>query len=267
MENVGEKIKQIRIKFEEELLGESPQFHPIDIERVRCEDWQIARYIINCNGDIDEAFRSLKRTLVWKNEIGLHRIDENYFPTEFYELYKVEKYGTDKCGRMIFTESFAKQRHYNELEQCFQLMVAVSMEKMDRLAGERGMTYVGDFTNTPIYRMDIGLARYRVDCLNNHFPLLAKKIILNNVPFVLKPILRLIVSFMAKNVENIVQYTTSDQLQTLIDWKYIPFEFGGPRNKRYYPLGTVPFHVCYTRFSVKPSFVQYFYRSNNLTLN
>jgi len=93
-----EKIAEIRFRFESELNAAptTVQYNPIDIARVRTEDWQVLRYLLDANGDVKSAYRNLLNTLEWKQSFGLHKLNEQYFATEFYELYKVEKFGEDR---------------------------------------------------------------------------------------------------------------------------------------------------------------------------
>ena len=294
--NIEHQIMQIRQQFENELLAskikedfsnKSPnynsqksnqhqqqRFHPIDVKRVRKEDWQIRRYLVDrdINGDVDQAYCRLIETLEWKQQFGVHRLTESYWPTEFYQLYKLEKYGTDRDGRLVFTECFTRQRHYTELEQCFQQLIAVSLETMDRMSGELGMCYLADFTNIPIHSLDIGLARFRVQTIVRHYPGLARRIILHNVPLLLKPILRMAIlmgSMATQAIREAVVYSTSSSfsigsLEQYIDAEVLHQDIGGKRTKRHYPNGTISFRICYARFSVKPAFVDYFYRFNRL---
>lgn len=43
---MSEKIILIRSRFEEELKKNSSLYDPVDIKRVRTEDWQIQRYLL-----------------------------------------------------------------------------------------------------------------------------------------------------------------------------------------------------------------------------
>ena len=280
------KIQEIRARFEAELQTNSltvhQSFHPVDIERVKGEDWQIERYLLEANGNVDVAYSSLIRTLTWKASFGggVHNSTEADFPSEFYHLYGVEKLNcsgsgdlSDLYGRPIFMESFKRQRRFAQLETAFQRLVAVSMETMDRITfgtggndKKEGMCYLGDFTGTPLTSLDVSLAKFRVELLNDHYPLLARRIILHNVPYLLKPVLKMIIATCLRpSIRQAVVFTSStEQLQEYISLEVLPVELGGRRAKRSYPQGTVPLRKCYERFGLKEDFVEYYLKCNDV---
>ncbi|KAH9409349.1 Motile sperm domain-containing protein 2, partial [Tyrophagus putrescentiae] len=266
------KIQEIRARFEAELQkktsagGHHQSFHPVDIERVKGEDWQIERYLLEANGNVDVAYSSLIRTLTWKASFGggVHNSTEADFPSEFYHLYGVEKLNgsgdlSDLYGRPIFMESFKRQRRFAQLETAFQRLVAVSMETMDRITFGTG----GNDEKEGI--LDVSLAKFRVELLNDHYPLLARRIILHNVPYLLKPVLKMIIATCLRpSIRQAVVFTSStEQLQEYISLEVLPVELGGQRTRRSYPQGTVPLRKCYERFGLKEDFVEYYLKCNN----
>ena len=291
MENIQKKIAQIRQMFEQELLNNdnnnnnyheqkgnnslcsssssSTLYHPVDLDRVRCEDWQIQRYLIDCVGDVQEAYHCLLRTLQWKKKFGVHELSITDFPSEFYQLFKIEDNttaGTDPDGLPIFTEYFASQRCYPELQQCFRQLIVAWIERMDRLAGEKGIVYLGDLSNTPILGIDKEMGQFRVEILNRHYPLLTRRIIFHNAPLLIGPILRLIVAFMKPSIRDIVVYTKNvNQLSQFIDKKVIHKDLGGGRDgKRIVPEGVVSFRDCHEKFGIDRKYVEWFLKYNNL---
>src|SRR5699024_3247068 len=113
--------------------------------------------------------------------------------------------------------------------------------------------------------LDVGLAKFRVEVLNSHYPLLARRIVLHNVPTLLKPVLRVIVAFMRPSIRDAVVYTSSaEQLARYIRPEVLPMELGGRREERRIPKGTVSLRHCYERFDLKPDFVDYYLKYNGI---
>jgi len=109
------KIAEIRARFEQELiLTQTPtKYSDIDIARVRTEEWQVKRYLLDYQEDVDQAYQALIRTLVWKQSFGVHTRElERDFPRELFDVMRGEIYGNDKEGRLIVSEAYTHQKHF-----------------------------------------------------------------------------------------------------------------------------------------------------------
>lgn len=95
----AEAIANLRAKFETELSANGSEYHPIDIERVRTEEWQVKRFIMDNEGNEDKAFSELIRVMKWKKSYGIHDRNDQYFPTEFWQLNAIEINGKDNQGK------------------------------------------------------------------------------------------------------------------------------------------------------------------------
>ena len=98
----NESIARLRQMFEDEIANNADLYHSIDIERVRTEDWQVKRFLLD-QPDMDEkkAFDNLCKALQWKKSFGVHDRTDQSFPKEFWELNSVEIYGRD--NESLFT--------------------------------------------------------------------------------------------------------------------------------------------------------------------
>lgn len=155
-----DKIAGIRARFEIELKKNSILYHPIDVVRVRKEEWQVKRYLIGkyplfqvihkllflifyskkieSNENVDTAFEALIRTLAWKKSFGVHKLKPSDFPVEIYSLFCTEIYGKDKEGRLILSESYKRQKPFSELDQVTRKILAYQAELADRLTFQNG---------------------------------------------------------------------------------------------------------------------------------
>ncbi|KAJ6220668.1 hypothetical protein RDWZM_006480 [Blomia tropicalis] len=235
MDRQQQLIRTIRERFESELSQNESLYHPIDIERVRKYEWQIKRYLEDCDNDVEQAYKNMIKTLQWKQSFGVHTLKQSQFPREMYETYRIETETVDRTGRLTITESFIDQRYYAELIPFVQKLTVFSMETLDHRCGENGIIYIGDFTNTPLANLNVSLARFRVEVLNQYYPGLAKKILLINIPFLLKPVIKLIVSFMKASIRNAVEHGDFETLKKYIEPELLHTDQGGMRNKRILP--------------------------------
>jgi len=143
-------------------------------------------------------------------------------------------------------------------------VIAAQIEKVDRQVGDKGAIYIGDFTSTPLAHLNVPLAKFRVDCLNQHYPLLARKILLINVPFLLKPVIKLIVSFMKSSIRDAVENCSTEQLVSLhVDKEVLHKELGGTREKRFYPEQAPSLRQMQQKLELADSFLEQYYKFYN----
>lgn len=107
----AEAIARLRALFEADLSAHPDLYHPIDVERVRTEEWQVKRFLLDQPDQEDEtaAFAALSKALQWKKSFGLHDRTDQYFPKEIWELNGVEIYGKDKEGHLVQWEAVRNQ--------------------------------------------------------------------------------------------------------------------------------------------------------------
>ena len=91
-------VAEIRQKFLTEVDTNPHLYHDIDVERVRCEDWQVERFVIDYQS-CDKAYEALIKALQWKKSYGIHDRSHSYFPKEFYLIFG--SYGHDSEGRVV----------------------------------------------------------------------------------------------------------------------------------------------------------------------
>ena len=107
-------IDSVRARFEKELATVPDSFHPIDIERVRNDQWQVKRFLLHYGNDEAAAAEALFKALRWKKEYGIHNRDDRYFPRELFEMSGAEICGRDKEGRLIHWGVIKNMRHFPE---------------------------------------------------------------------------------------------------------------------------------------------------------
>ena len=75
-------VEVIRRKFLLEANTDGQFYHPIDVERVRTEDWQIERFVLE-NGSEDQALRALITAMKWKSLSVFTKDNKNIFLKNF----------------------------------------------------------------------------------------------------------------------------------------------------------------------------------------
>ena len=267
------EIAALRERFESELLlqqnSQTPdRFHPIDINRVRTEDWQVRRYILDEEeGDLEAAYSALIRTLEWKQKWGVHENHLGRYPKEIFDLYSMELFEYEK-GRYVFSEAMRGQRHYPELEQIARDFVVAWAEHVDRTVGEQGhLTYLMDFTGSSLLKLDLGLTRFRIGVFSRHYPRLLGRCLLHRVPKVVRAPLKMAISqFFKQAVREAVTYTSGkEELFGCVDPVRLHVDYGGLRKERVYPVeGLESAWTLYPKLGLERKFVESFLKETQI---
>ncbi|KAF7491509.1 Motile sperm domain-containing protein 2 [Sarcoptes scabiei] len=256
-------IESIRKRFEKELAQNPTLYHSIDIERVRNEDWQVKRFLDEFEGDEDKAFELLCKALRWKKEIGIHEHDDQYFPKEFWEFSGSEICGQDKNGRLIQLEVMRSQHIFKELISVHRQFLAHNMERIDRQAGEKGFVLVTDVKGAGVSNFDIDIFRTKIE-FNQYFPGSLKQMLVVDLPWLLNPIMKIIVGLMNPKLKAILVYVKREQLLEYVEKDQIPVWLAGTREKSLMPENLIPLEKCYKKFDVNEKFVDYYYNFHKI---
>lgn len=254
-----EKVRLVRKLFQDELHNsENDRFHKADIERIENDDWQVERFVIDCEGDVKKAAKNLIQTMAWRQVSKVNEYSLKDFPLEFFHLFQIEVWGQDCENRFILWESYKYQGANKQLDSLYRLFVAVIINTADQLAGRDGFTIVSNLDQAGIRNFDIGMGRCRADCLLKHFPQGVRKILVVNMPFYLKPVVSLIVSFMGTRIQKCLKHCTKEDLKEHIDVDVLPVCLEGTRLDRHYPAESVPFLQCHCKLGIKRMAVENF---------
>lgn len=231
----AEGISEIRAKFEQELSAHPDLYHPIDVERVRTEEWQVKRFILDqADGDLQKAFAALIKALQWKKSFGVHDRTDQYFPKEIWELNAIEIYGKDKSGRVIQWEAIRNQRTFKEINVLVRQFVVHTMERVDRQSGETGFILVTDANGGGLANVDLDLAKFKIAAIDN-YPLGMKAMYIVDQPWLLSAIIRIIIGLMSEKLKKLINFCKGSELLDIMDSQYIPTTLKGTRDKHAFP--------------------------------
>ena len=148
-------------------------------------------------------------------------------------------------------------------------MTAFMVEKTDRLAMEKGAIYISDMTDTAILNIDLQISKFKVNLVNQHYPLLYQKMYFVNVPLLVKPLIKLIISFMKASIKEAVENCDYEQLAELVDKDVLHEEMMGTRKERYYCKEARELSLIADKVGVSQDVVRQFYKyyEQNKTIN
>ncbi|KAF7496655.1 Motile sperm domain-containing protein 2 [Sarcoptes scabiei] len=262
--NLLEKIDRIRNRFEEELQSRAHLYHPIDIERVQKEQWQVERFVRNSPENENDAYEALKRCLRWKKSFGIHERSDASFAKELWELCAVEVNGRDHCGRLIQWEAFRNQRKFKELDLIAKQFVAHNIERLDRMAGENGFILVSDLGGAGISNLDIDMIRFKLATIE-YYPYGLRQMLIVDLPWLLNSVMNLILTLMRPAIRDMTIFCKRRELSKYIAEEHIHRSLDGKREEHCFPPNMRPMDQMMDELNLSENFIEHFYKTFKLS--
>lgn len=222
-----ESVRRLRDRFLAECVANSGLYHPIDIERVRSDDWEVRRYVVNFDNE-DDAFKGLIRVLKWKKSFGLHDRSDDYFPKEFHLIFGHEDYSRDRKGRLVAWNVEDRYRKIGDLSPLIQQFLAHQLEKLDRNAGPDGWVSINDCSKAGMASVDMNMSKFRTESLN-YYPGGMQLSLNVDMPWILRSAFKVIKGFITKKIRDSVILITREEIVDYVEPESIPECFGGQR--------------------------------------
>ncbi len=245
----AEEITQIRALFEEALASApTGTYHPVDIDRVRTDDWTILRYLQRTGSSssppseeknqkdqkVKEGFKLLKAALKWKASSGIHDASDEDFPREFYLLNALEVVGRNAEGQLVLWTTSKYSREFDLIREPIKQFMLHEIEYMDRLGGPCGLVIVSDARHVGLFNVDVDMTRYMQDIVARYYPGSIRLTVVTNLSMLLDPIYKIIVAFLDDELRATLKVVKKGSLAEVVEPKMIPEDFpGGRRKKRY----------------------------------
>ena len=253
----------MRKRFLDEVSANPSLYHEIDVNRVKTQEWQVKRFLLDQDNDEDKAFNALVAAMKWKKEYGIHDRTDQYFPKELWELVAVEVNGKDREGRVIQWEAFKNQRTFKELHLVSRQFIAHNLERVDTEAGDAGFILIMDTNGAGISNVDLDLIKFKLTIIE-HYPMALKQLLVVDLPWLLNSVMKIIVSFMSPKIKQMVEYTKQAEMSKYIDEQYIPVSLSGKRDKASYPPNLTPFIEHQKELGLSDKFYDQFYSTYKL---
>src|SRR5580700_8641996 len=101
---IEEQIDEVRRKFLSDYEKDKDLYDIEDVNRVKRSRWQVERYLIWKNGDVQAAVEALIVTMRWRKSFPTHPIStstDTTFPQEFWKTGGVSIYSKNNKGQPI----------------------------------------------------------------------------------------------------------------------------------------------------------------------
>ena len=200
-------IANLRKLFEAELTEHPDQYHSVDIDRVRTQDWQVKRFLLGHPDNESKAFDALCKALRWKKSFGVHDRDDAYFPRELWEMSGAEISGRDKHGHLVHW-GVAKRLRKSKSPKARLLMeqfVVHILERLDASAGEAGYIVVVDSNGAGVANVDLDMAKFVISILDYYQNGLRGSYTVD-LPWLLNSIMKLVMTFLSAKMREKVHF-------------------------------------------------------------
>lgn len=223
-----------------EMYSDDPElFDPIDIERVKVDDWYIKRFLLAQDRNVKSASNMLVGSLKWRKSYGVNHLDLRSFPSEIYRLGAFFVYEHDKEGHEVLyvrANLFRRSKDLRPILVQYGVAIGCQVEK----ASKNGVVCVIDFKNLSLAHVDLEIMRIIISTIVNHFPLFVQRFFVCNIPSVLQMISSLVINLIPSSGRNRLTFVDNKELTKYIDSDKIPECLGGSCKKPFKGSGVVP---------------------------
>lgn len=187
----SKSLTRIRALFKEELRTNPELYHPLDIERVFSDDWQIQRFIQNEPDGVEwNAFKALCRTLQWKQRIGLHQLTDQHFPESIRQLNELSDQRSEE-GVLIQWEVSPSSKLVKEYKSLLHKHFIYSLEQLDQRSAEHGfILIVNSFLDQQYGKLELEYLHYQLEIIQHFYPGALKAMYLVNQSWLLSAMVR-----------------------------------------------------------------------------
>ena len=259
-QSIEATVQTLRERFLIECENNEHLYHELDVKRVRTDDWQIERFVINHNNE-DKAYEALVKALQWKKSFGVHDRTDLYFPEEYYEFIDTYSYGRDKEGRLIQWEKNRNERNNSEFNLLSKQFIAHIMEKNDTSEHRKGFVIVTDTNGSGLSNINMETFKFKIE-ITEYYPEAMQANFIVDLPWLLNGVAKIIISFCDQKLKERVHFISSKDLPNFIDPELLPVELGGKREHSVeIPDGCLNLKQLSTKLGLSEKAIQTYYKS------
>lgn len=191
------------------------------------------RYIQHTRKSIDDCICLMLAALEWRyhNQVD-PCMNNGSMIKEFWHMTPVVRCGKDKAGNSVYC---IIGRHYRKphsmLKDTIRAFIVNLLFEWDRIYTQsfQKLTIIFDVSNTGYQNIDLDYMSWMVS-IRDFLPSRIANIYVIGIPFLIRPIVRLIISWLPENFRNILQCGSWQELVlSNIDENELPIELGGSR--------------------------------------
>lgn len=238
-------IGQVRDRIVRNHVADQVAYDERDVQLLRRADWFVERYLRRQRYHLEPAVKMLDAALRWRNELGIAQRTDLSVPREFFRLGGIFVYGHDRQGDVVVHARGKRNRPLKEFMREANLFLIHQLDKASLVAEDRAVAIVFDCADMGLANCSLEQFRFILDSYLLYQSCHLKHVLVVNLPWLLSPVARLVVSWLPEEFSNLVKVVgTPDELADYIDPSELPPYLGGTctRNYMHIPEGCRSFH-------------------------
>ena len=213
-------------------------FDEKDIENIMNNDNFVRKYFEYNNENLVESFKMMTNALMWRKTFGVNQLNEWSFPRECYLMGGIFTYGKDVNGSTCIIFRVNSNKKFSDWTELVKKYIVFLIEKENQkflLNQNKGICIVFDCKGSGITNVDLDMLWFIVSTLRHYYPMLLKSVVVNELPFILKFVLKLVKSWLGKENQQLIHLVTKKDLNQYIENEQLP-DFMNGTNKKLYKL-------------------------------
>jgi len=232
-------IQDLRTRFIAEMSTNRDEYNEEDIEDIRTKDFAVRRYLESRKCDVSEALKMMVSTMKWRKALEIKSFDESWFPQQFYQIGGVFTYGKDLNGAQMIILRVRVNKKISEWTDLLKKYIVSLIEKEDlRYAANEnnGVCIVFDCNGAGITNVDIDLLSFIVSTLRDYYPTLLKSVLVNELPWVLQYVFKLVQTWLPKEHQKLIHLISKKDINDYVTEEELPDFMGGTNQLSYRSL-------------------------------
>jgi hypothetical protein len=194
------------------------------------------RYLLQRDKDVQEAVELMKLTLAWRQENRVDTMEAGDMVKDFWLRAPIGFTGKTRNGNdLVYAIGKNYRKPDGSVKQAIRDFIAYLLFDWDRRHRHdmEQFELVFDVTDTGFRNIDLDFAAWLVS-IRDFAPARVKAIYFVGMPFLIRPLIRMIISWLPERFSRIVFCGTYDELvRANIDDECIPEEIGGKSDSRW----------------------------------
>nr|XP_015928554.1 motile sperm domain-containing protein 2 isoform X2 [Parasteatoda tepidariorum] len=230
-------IKELRRKFLDDIKcsDEKVIFHPDDVQRVKDNDWFIARYLLHVESDVDKALIMLNESLKHRSEMGVNTLRKKDLPRDYFSVRAVLVYGQDHRNHPIIAIRCKTHFKKEDMKKIQQQYFIYWLEKALKMSDWGVVTILFDCTDSGVANMDLDMMRYIFEVFKKYCPWGLGYFLVYNMPWYLSAFWKIIKQWIPERYVSKIIFCDSKSIKNYINEDQLPVSLGGKCTQLYEP--------------------------------
>lgn len=194
------------------------------------------RYLLHCQRDPKDAVDLMKRALVWRQQNNVDQLGPKVLPKDLFLKAPAGWTGKSREGHeVVYIIGKNYRKPDPSMKWIIRNFITFALRRFDDVHKDDLEQFIAvfDVTDTTFSNMDLDFVAWLIS-VRDFFPRRFLAINIVGIPFLLRPIIKLVISWLPENYKQITHCGTWDDLVGAnIDLDQLPYEVGGTADDRW----------------------------------